>query len=698
MFEATFFMLTIGAGCGLVLGLASKIFYVYEDPRIAKVENSLAGANCGGCGYAGCNAAAKAVVEGIAPSNVCVVGDLNMASKVAAIMGSDVLMAEPSISYNTCEGGNRATTKFNYMGLESCKAKAYLYGGDKDCKVGCLGLGDCIKACKFNAIYMSEEGFPIIKENSCVGCGACIEACPKGIIKIWTMSEKLLDFHGEYDALAPCRQGCPAEINIPKYISQIKKRDYEGAVNTIRERNPFLLSCGRVCPRPCETSCRRNVVDAPVSINQLKRFVADYEMNSGSRIPIRMATESGKKVAVIGAGPSGLACAYFLRRVGHSVTIFDDMPKPGGMIRYGIPEYRLPKEILEWEIEGILKTGIQLHSNVKLGRDFYISSLIASDFSAIFLGIGAWKDYNLKIGARKFKGFYSGISFLTKFASYQQKVLGSQEIPIGKKCVVIGGGNTAIDCVRTLVRLGAGEVSLIYRRTRKEMPANLEEIEAAEKEGVKFIFLTAPEEVLGNDEGKIIGLKCIKMELGEPDASGRRSPVPIEGSETIIETDMLIGAIGQGPNVDFKLQESKRVQDELILTRWNTIETIDPKTLQTNIPYIFAGGDAAKGASILVSGVADGRKAARSIDLFLNNKEIEPVPNALYGDKIEATFLKSVNGVKKTKRTPMPELDVKERIKSFVEVDLTLKEEDAQREAERCLSCCRICYNKDTLN
>ncbi|MBL0712809.1 MAG: FAD-dependent oxidoreductase, partial [Desulfosarcina sp.] len=526
----------IGATCGTVLSLASKIFYVYEDPRIAEVEYFLAGANCGGCGYAGCSAAAVGVVNGKAPPSVCVISGPETTIQVAEVMGVDPGSAEPLLSVNECEGGIRAENKFLYDGVKTCSALAAMYGGQRVCSIGCIGKGDCIRSCQFDAIHMGPNGFPVVDDIKCVGCGACEKACPKDIIHVRTMSERLLHFNQTDDALAPCQQTCPAEIDIQRYIAQIREGDFEGAVHTIRERNPLLLSCGRVCPHPCEDMCRRGIEDEAVSINQLKRFVADYEMNSGRRLPIACAPDTDKKVAVIGGGPAGLSCAYFLRRLGHSVTIYDMMPRLGGMTRYGIPEYRLPKEVLQWETDGILALGIEFKGNVKLGRDYTIDSLRTEGFDAIFLGVGAWKDYKLRAEGEDLNGCYTGIDFLTRFASHQQGDI-SEEIPIGKHCVVIGGGNTAIDCVRTLIRLGADEVSIVYRRTRKEMPANMVEIEAAEHEGVQFHFLAAPVKAIGDDNGYVTQLEYLKMELGEPDASGRRRPVPIEGSETLMDID-----------------------------------------------------------------------------------------------------------------------------------------------------------------
>jgi NADPH-dependent glutamate synthase beta subunit-like oxidoreductase len=683
--EAILFMFGIGVVCSSILSLAQKFFYVYEDPRIAEVEGLLAGANCGGCGYTGCFAAAVAVVNGKALPSVCVIGGPDSAKNVAKMMGVDVVSAEPLLSENECLGGNRAADRFYYTGISNCRALNAFYGGKRVCHIGCLGLGDCIKACIFDAISIGSDGYPVVDERKCVGCGACEKVCPKNILEVRTMSERLLHFNEEEDALAPCRQTCPAEIDIPKYIAQITKGDYEGAVKTIRERNPLLLACGRVCPHPCESYCRRGIEDEAVSINQLKRFVADMEMNSERRLPVSCAPPTNKQIAVIGGGPAGLSCAYFLCRLGHTVTIFEAMPKLGGMIRYGIPEYRLPKEVLDWEIEGILKLGINYHINVKLGVDFDMGSLVAAGYDAVFLGIGAWDDYSLKIEGENLSGCYTGIDFLVKIG-------GVDSIPIGRKVAVIGGGNTAIDCVRTLIRLGAEKVYLVYRRTRSEMPANKVEIEAAEQEGVDFLFLAAPVRAIGNEQGKVTSLEYLKMELGEPDASGRRRPVPKEGSETVLDIDMLITAIGQKPDVSFT-NEGKRLKD-LTITRWNTIEA-DHETLQSNIPYIFTAGDVATGPSLVVEAIGGGRRAARSIHQYLTGNQVTPDPKSLLKKHIPESIFEYVEGIVKTPRAKMPELPVKERIKSFVEADLVLREKDALAESKRCLSCCRICYNKD---
>lgn len=685
MTEALLFMFGIGTVCGSLLSIASKIFYVYEDPRISEVEGHLAGANCGGCGYAGCSAAAVAVVAGKAPPSVCIIAGSESASNVAAVMGVEAGTAEPLSSYNKCFGGDRALDRYYYMGVKSCQALSALYGGKRECEVGCLGLGDCVKVCLFDAIKLGPDGYPVIDEIKCVGCGACERTCPKHVLKVKSMSDRLLYSNVVDDCLAPCRQTCPAEIDIPRYISQIKNRDFAGAVHTIRERNPLLLSCGRVCPHPCETFCRRGIADEPVSINQLKRFAADFEMNSGKRLPIACAPDTGKHVAVVGAGPAGLSCAYFLRRLGHDVTIYEAMPELGGMIRYGIPEYRLPKKTLQWEIDGILNLGVKTHTNVRLGVDFDIPSLVSNGFDAIFLGVGAWKDYSLRVAGEDATGCFTGIDFLSRIGK-------GEAIPIGRRAVVIGGGNTAIDCVRTLVRLGAAEVYIVYRRTRKEMPANEVEIVAAEEEGVQFVFLAAPVQVLTDNEGNATALEYLKMELGKPDASGRRRPVPVEGSEARIEIDMLITAIGQQPEIIFN--EDGEQTETLEITRWNTIDA-DPETLQSSVPYIFTAGDSATGPSLVVEAIGGGRRAARSIHQYLTGQEIKPPENSIFKRHIPGTLFESIQGIRKIPRVKMPELPVAERIKTFEEVDQVIEEQDALSESDRCLFCGRICYNKD---
>ena len=461
---------------------------LFRSPRIGLIEDNLPGANCGGCGFPGCSGAAAAIVLGKAPASVCIVADAETSIRVAGIMGQEVIEREPELAIRDCAGGSRAADTFHYEGALDCRAAHQLYGGSKSCPEGCLGLGTCARSCPFDAIQMGLDGLPIIDPEACKACGNCVDACPRGVIGVSGMSARLLHLNQNTDCLAPCRQKCPAQINIPKYIEQIKAGDYDGAVMTIKDRNPLLVTCGRVCPRPCETECRRQFVDETVGINMLKRFVADRELHSGSRLTIPCAKDTGRKVAIIGGGPAGLSCAYFLRRLGHHPTIFDAMPKLGGQVRYGIPEYRLPKADLDWEIKGILDLGVKARVNTKFGVDFTIETLKADGFETIFIGIGAWQASGMYAEGEDLDGVMGGIEFLTAHALGQRP-------EVGKKVIVVGGGNTAIDAARTCVRLGA-ETTLMYRRTKAEMPADLEEIIGAEDEGVIFKLLAAPARVV----------------------------------------------------------------------------------------------------------------------------------------------------------------------------------------------------------
>jgi NADPH-dependent glutamate synthase beta subunit-like oxidoreductase len=499
---------------------------------------------------------------------------------------------------------------------------------------------------------------------------------------------KILRFNQEEDCLAPCRQACPAQIDIPRYIEYIKDGRYEDAIKTLKDRNPFILSCGRVCPRPCEEICRRSIEDEPLAINQLKRFVADYEMNTGRHVPVTVAPDTGHKIAVIGGGPAGLSCAYFLRRLGHSVTVFEKNPKLGGMLYYGIPEYRLPKAILDWEIQGILDLGVEARKNVEFGKDFDLESLVAAGYEAVFLGVGAWNNTTLRLeGEDTIKGVIGGIQFLGR------QGLGLPN-PIGERVGVIGGGNTAIDSARTALRLGAKEVTIIYRRTKLEMPANYEEIKAAEAEGVKFLFLAAPNKLISDENGKLTHLEYLKMELGEPDESGRRRPIPIEGSETLLPLDNLIAAIGQYPDLSF-IEKGRRIKD-IKTTRQSTI-VADEYTGQTDILYVYAGGDALTGPGLAVESIGSGRQAARAIHLYVTGQEVTVPPNRLCGF-IEGTLFDMpyvvdiLDETEPQKRVKHHELEVSERIHSMVEVDQTIGEAEARTEASRCLKCGLTCF------
>lgn len=672
----------IGVVAAVVLGIAARVFFVDEDPRIGAVNDLLPGANCGGCGFAGCAACAEEIVKGNAPANACVIGGTETANAVASFLGMASMDAEPHFVQHDCQGGLRAEKKYEYKGFEDCHAAMLYYHGQVNCHHGCLGFGSCANACKFNAIEMGENGLPVFYAERCVGCGACVRACPKNIIQLVTEKAKILHWNQYTECLAPCRQKCPAQINIPKYIQYIKNGDYDAALLTIKERNPMPLSIGRVCPEPCALACRRHIEDDPVAINYLKRFAADWEMNSGKRLHIPVAPDTGKRIAVIGGGPGGLTAAFFLRRLGHAATIYEMMPNLGGMLRYGIPEYRLPKKVLDWEIEGMLELGIDSHCNVEFGKDITAKSLHEDGYDAIFLAVGAWNEHTLKIEGADLKGVFGGIGFLQKFD------LGN--VPeIGEHVAVIGGGNTAVDVARSSLRQGAKKVTMVYRRSRDEMPANPVEIIAAEEEGIDIKYLHSPVKVLG-ENGRVAGMEIQKMKLGDPDPSGRRRPVPIEDAFETIECDMVVQAIGQLPEVGFMDEETLKPID---VTKWNTIDAAED-TLQTNVPFIFTGGDCFTGPGLVVEAIGAGRYAARSIHYFLTTGEIPPVEDR-QREFIPESLHNSILDIEQRPKVHEPEIALEERLGTFHEVEGTISEEQAKYEANRCLNCGVHCYNHE---
>ncbi|MBT3220515.1 MAG: FAD-dependent oxidoreductase, partial [Proteobacteria bacterium] len=465
MIGSAIVMLGIGATAGAVLAAAAKVFHVEVDPRISGVEDALPGANCGGCGYSGCSACAEAIVGGKAPVTACIIGGADVNAEVAQVMGAKVGFVEPRVARHFCTGGGRAERKYHYEGSTDCRTMAMLYGGDLVCQNGCLGGGTCVKACNFGALVMGDDGVPKVIPDACTGCGNCEKVCPTKVITVHKLSEHMLHLSHSHECLAPCRQLCPAQIDIPGYIDLAAQGKYAEAVAKVKERNPLPLICGRVCPAPCEVGCRRAAIhDEPVHHNYIKRFISDWDMNLPKHETPSVLPDTGKKVAIIGGGPCGLTAAYFLRRLGHQPTIYDNKPELGGMLRYGIPEYRLPKKVLDFEIQEILDLGVEAKCNLGLGAELSFSQLDA-EYEAILMVMGAWGNSSLRCDGEDLEGVWKGTEYL------QKRELGQHIDLTGQRIIVVGGGNTAMDACRTALRQGAKEVILLYRRTRKEMPA-----------------------------------------------------------------------------------------------------------------------------------------------------------------------------------------------------------------------------------
>jgi len=481
------------------------------------------------------------------------------------------------------------------------------------------------------------------------------------------------------DCEAPCKIACPDNVDIQSYVSLIANGEHKEAVKVIKETLPMPLSIGRVCPAFCEEECRRDIVDEPIAIRQLKRHAADFDIfNKNPYVPEK-EQDNGRSIAIVGAGPSGLTCGYYLSNKGYKVTVFESAPKAGGWLRYGIPEYRLPKKILDKEIKLMCKNGMKIKYKTQLGKDFSLSDL-NKEYDAVYLAIGAQNAVPMRVKGNDLDGCYLGVDFLRDLA------LG-KKIKLEKKVAVIGGGNTAIDCARTAVRMGAN-VTLVYRRTRQEMPAEAYEVDAAEEEGVKFHFLTNPVENIGK-KGKLKIIKMEKMKLGEPDESGRRRPEPT-GEFFKEEYGSVIAAISQKPEVSFVLEKENKIDGkELPLTRWNTAVS-DEDSQYTGIGNIFAGGDFRRGPATAIEAIADGRKASNAIDRFLSGKPmVDPIKRF---DSKKEKLLKDIDPeefeqYEKISRFIMPELEAKSRAANFKEVEIGFEEGNARAEAERCLEC-----------
>ncbi|NNL78376.1 MAG: FAD-dependent oxidoreductase [Desulfobacterales bacterium] len=534
-------------------------------------------------------------------------------------------------------------------------------------------------------------------ESTCTGCGECEKVCPIEIPNEWDVGTKVrkaiyrpfpqavpitycID---KYDR-APCVQTCPAGTNVQGYVALVKSGKYAEAVKLIMERLPLPGTLGRVCPAPCEKVCRRSDVDTPVAIRELKRFAADQV--DLSDLPLPKITDRPEKIAVIGSGPAGLSVAYYMRLKGYQVTIFEALDQLGGMLRVGIPDFRLPSSILDTEIEYLVKHGIETKTGVRFGSDLSLKDLREDGFSAIFLSIGAHNSIWMKIpGEDEADNIIDAVRLL------REVNLGKRDIP-GNDVIIIGGGNVAIDAARVVKRLGSRKVTVVYRRSEREMPAYPEEIEGAKEEGIKFSYLTAPIGIHSKD-GKVTGFECIKTELGPPDASGRRRPVPIKESEFTIQCDAVIPAIGQKTDVAWS-----ETEPELKLTQRNTFK-VNPHTFQTTISDVFAAGDAVTGPATVVEAISAAHKAVAAMHRFILGEDLEQYAEEMAAKEPPGDVWKKISqDMEKVPRVEPDHIDPIRRIDGFEEVDRSFSETKAKIEASRCIDCggcceCKLCVD-----
>ena len=499
------------------------------------------------------------------------------------------------------------------------------------------------------------------------------------------ITEKKARPAGKYHSqlTAPCMDACPIHLDIPNYVEAIREGRFLDSLDIIREKLPLPGVVGRVCVRPCEEHCRRMNLDEPISIKFLKRFVADFELSKGKepQFAIEPSPKTGK-VAIVGAGPSGVTCAYHLARKGHKVTVYERFDEPGGMSAMGIPDYRLPRPILREEVDRIERMGVTFKYGVEVGKNIKLSELEAKN-DAVFVAIGAQLGTTMRVEGEDegYAGYIRGVEYLLDINQ------GRDPYPEGQRVVVVGGGNVAIDCVRCSFRVGKKDVNLVYRRTKNEMPADDVEIHDAEEEQVKFHYLTQPIKILAKD-GKVVGLECIKMELGEPDESGRRRPEPVEGSNFVIECDIVVPAIGQ--TMDLSLLEGL---DGVKTTRWKTL-VVDEVTKQSDNPKIFSAGDCETGPGALITACAGGRKAAFNIDKLINGQPLDYTEEDYFDRFLQKVKVydpaEDIGFLGGRPRKQLEMLDPETRKWNNDEVEQGFSLLDAVAEADRCLRCYRV--------
>ncbi|MBW1929678.1 MAG: RnfABCDGE type electron transport complex subunit B [Deltaproteobacteria bacterium] len=672
----------IGLIAGLGLAIASRIFYVYVDPKVVEIEEALPGANCGGCGYPGCSGSAAAIAAGEAPPNVCVASGPEVHKKIAAILGVEVKETEPDIARPGCYYGvGKADLKYLYNGIEDCRAAMLLNGGAKVCPIGCLGLGTCVRACPFGALSMGPDNLPVVDTDLCTGCGTCERVCPRHIITLTSNSKRIQREYTTDECTAPCQRACPAGIDIPAYIQAIREGDYLEAIRIIKETNPFPLVCGRICVHPCETVCRRNLVDEPVAINHLKRFAADYEMNSGQRVQIPRAPATGMKVAVIGGGAEGLTAAYFLNRLGHDATVYEAAPILGGLLRTGLPQNRLPQKVLDWEIDGILEAGVEAKLGRKLGRDMTIPSLLKNGYQAVVVATGGWDTHIIQKSNDMTTSPLPGVRLLVDFMLKRKQ---GSSLQLGDYVMILGGGNTALEAADACREMGAKAVYVVFRSSEDKVNLSRAAIEEAKNKGVQFVFCGALYRMFGEDD------KLTSVEISHLSPQGQ------EVSREKVLVDTLLLGVGRFPELIYVpsttgSKEAAAPTGESL--SWETVAPYPSPFAEEDVG-IFRPGEAKSDYRAVVEAIGAGRRAANSVHRLLNGAPVE-APSNMIRKHTMVLNLNQIEPIPSIPRHKMPERPMEEQLRDpDAEIALGYSEEEALEEAKRCLRCGLICYRR----
>ena len=621
-------------------------------------------------------------MAGTSAPNSCVAAGPEVAQAIASIMGVEIKAVEPDIALPGCYFGvQHADTKYTYNGLDDCRAVALFGGGMKVCTIGCLGLGTCARACPFGAISMGANNLPIVDEKKCTGCGTCERVCPKHIINLSSVTRRIIREYTTEECTTPCQRACPAGINIREYIRQISLGNNHRAVQVIKERNPFPAVIGRICPRPCELECRRNLIDEPVAINYLKRYAADFEKDSGNRILPYKAPATGRKIAVIGGGVQGLSTAFFVARLGHEPTIYEATAKLGGLLRSAISKDRLPEEILAWDIQGILDMGVKVETEKIMGRDFTLASLIKEGYEAVFLAAGGWDSRLARGAAADIELTIPGVCMLVDLIRFGSQL---QNFPIESDVVIAGGGKLALDAAKICKDLGAETITVIFREKWEDSPVTEEDLSKPGMASIKLIYNAAVNRLAG---------KADRLEQVEY----------IEGDtlkKIVIPAQNLVFASGRFPELIFVRPKTEvdEIEDAAgaestpdLSLDWEGVQVYKQPAFKDEVG-LFAEGDVLADYSAAIKAIGAGRRAAASIHQIMHGISPTVTDNVLTPQSIIQNVYE-VEKVEASQRQIMPICSGKE-LEVCGEIERGFSPEMALEEASRCLQCGLICYER----